>query len=68
MLGAKHPSTLTYMGNVALFLREQGRDDEALALLEECVQLQKQELGLGHPFTMSSLAALNRWKIRKPRS
>jgi hypothetical protein len=50
-------------GQSFFLLNGQGRDKEALALIEKCVQMRKQILGPGHPFTISSQAALNEWRI-----
>ena len=65
VLGEEHPDTLTSMNNLAYTWKEQGRDEEAIKLMTECVQLRTQILGAGHPFTLSSLTALNGWNLEK---
>jgi len=65
VLGEEHPDTLTSMNNLAYTWKGQGRDEEAIKLMSECVQLRTQILGAGHPFTLSSLAALDGWKLGK---
>ena len=35
--GADHPDALTSMRNLAITLKEQGRDEEAIRLMHECV-------------------------------
>lgn len=63
VLGQEHPDTLSSMNNLAFTWKGQGRDKEAQALMEDSFQLQCRTLGSNHPFTVSSLAALNDWKI-----
>lgn len=53
-LGAEHPSTLTSMHNLAWTWNSQGRNEEALRLMEECVRLQIRILGDSHPYTLRS--------------
>jgi Tetratricopeptide repeat len=43
-------------------LKQQGRDSDALAMLEACVQLQNQKLGSNHPYTISATATLKKWR------
>jgi hypothetical protein len=52
VLGAEHPSTLTGM-NLAHTWKSEGRDSEALKLMEECVQLPNRALGVDHPQIVS---------------
>jgi hypothetical protein len=40
-----------------------GRDSDALAILDACVQLRNQQLGSNHPQTISATATLNKWRI-----
>jgi hypothetical protein len=62
VLGDEHPDTLTSMANLASTYREQGRWDEAFALMETCFQRRRQILGERHPYTQSSLNTLNSWR------
>lgn len=39
VLDVEHPETLASIDNLAFTWKEQGRDTEALKLIEECVQL-----------------------------
>jgi hypothetical protein len=61
--GEKHPSTLTSMHNLASIWKGQGRDQDAVKLMSECVRLRTQKLGAGHPFTLLSIEKLNSWKL-----
>jgi hypothetical protein len=63
VLGEEHPSTLTSMNNLAFTLKSQSRNDEAISIMEKCVQLRKQILGPQHPHTKTSLEALNEWQM-----
>src|SRR3979409_1436312 len=45
------------MGNVAFTWKGQGRDSEALQLMEGCLELRLHVLGINHPDTNSSLCA-----------
>ena len=63
MLGQEHPATLYSMNSLAFTWKSQGHGNEALALMEICLALQKQKLGLDHPFTKHSLRALNKWRM-----
>jgi Tetratricopeptide repeat len=65
VLGTEHPSTLTSMNNLAFTWKEQGRHAEALKLIEECVHLRSQFLGVNHYLTLSSSAALAEWKMEE---
>jgi hypothetical protein len=65
VLGEKHPDTLTSMNNLAFTWKEQSRDEKAIALMHECVQLRKKVLGAEHHLTLSSIMALDGWKHRK---
>ena len=49
VLGAKHPSTLTSMNNLALVLRSQGKYEEAEAMHRQVLDLQTEVLGAKHP-------------------
>jgi hypothetical protein len=63
VLGSEHPDTLTSMNNIAFTWKGQGRDEEAVRLMGDCVQLRTNVLGAGHPFTLSSKAALDIWTM-----
>jgi hypothetical protein len=65
ILGADHPDTLTNIYNLAFTWKSQGRDGEAIRLMNDCVLSRIQILGPGHPNTISSLAALNSWEAEK---
>lgn len=53
------------INNLAFTLKESGRVTEGIMLLEECVQARKRVLGLNHPYTQSSSAALQGWTIEQ---
>ena len=57
-LGADHLDTLTSMNSLAFTWKGQGRDVEAVQLMEGCVQLRRRILGNGHSHFLSSRAAL----------
>lgn len=63
-LGVDHPSTLTSMNNLAFTWKGQGRHTEAVRLINDCVQLQRRILGVGHPHFLSSCAALAEWQAK----
>jgi hypothetical protein len=63
VFGDKHPQTLTSMESPALVFRSQDRKEEAVLLMERCVQLYKQTLGSHHPDFQSSLKTLTEWQI-----
>ncbi len=50
------------MNNLAYTWKAQGRNAEAINLLEQCVPLQGQILGVDHPYTVGSSAALTKWQ------
>jgi len=64
VLGPEHPDTLISMHSLALTWKSQGRDAEALGLMEECCRLRKQRFGPDHPLTVSTLDVLNKWNQR----
>jgi len=57
-LGADHPDTLTAMNNLAFTRKGIGKVDEAVLLIEGCVQLQQCVLGFDYPNTLSTSRAL----------
>jgi hypothetical protein len=61
-LGAEHRDTLTSMNNLALTWKDQGRDEEARKLMEDCVRLQHKSLGADDDRTISSARVLTSWK------
>ena len=63
VLGQEHPDTLTSMNILAFMWKAVGRDNKALELVENCLQLRKQRLGLDHSGTISSLKAPNEWQM-----
>jgi len=65
VLGAEHLDTLISMHNLASIFRAQRRNQEALSLIRECYKLQKQILGVEHPYTQSSYECLKEWEIEE---
>jgi hypothetical protein len=61
-LGADHPDTLTIINNLAFTWKAQGRDNEALKLMEECVIAHTLILGTNRPDTLSSRTILLEWQ------
>jgi hypothetical protein len=47
--------------NLTFTMKEQGRKEDAIRLMTECVQLCDRILSPGHPHTLSSAAALAEW-------
>jgi hypothetical protein len=45
VLGPVHPDTLNNMASLSHTWKQQGRESDALAMLEACIQLQNQQLG-----------------------
>jgi len=62
VLGAEHPYTLNNMSNLAITLKGQGRDKEAISLMKECVRLRERVFGLDHPWICFSRSFLNLWE------
>jgi hypothetical protein len=48
------------MSNLANILVDQGKQKEAISLMEECVQLQEKVIGPRHPDTVAAVKALKR--------
>jgi len=63
VLGPEHPDMLTSMANLAHIWKDQDRDEEAVALMRECVRLQERILGPERPFTSSSRMTLIDWEM-----
>jgi hypothetical protein len=61
VLGEEHPSTLTSMANLAHTWKSQSRNEEAISLMEKCLELQKRILETHHPNTET----LTRWRIEE---
>ena len=59
VLREEHPSTLTSINSLAFTFKHQGRNEEAISLMEKCFNLRKQVLGPQHLYIISSLKALN---------
>ena len=61
VLREEHPNTLTSMANLAFTVKGQGRNEEAIKVMAECVQLQIRVLGAEHPNMLSWSATLAEW-------
>lgn len=64
-LGAEHPDTLGSMNDLALTRKAQGRDEEALRLIKECVRLGERVLGRSHPSFTSTSNTLADWEAEQ---
>ena len=53
------------MNNLAIMWKSQGRNEEAIVLMKECVELRKKVLGPSHPDTEQSLEALRLFGVRE---
>ncbi|KAF6782829.1 TPR domain protein [Colletotrichum musicola] len=62
VLGEEHPSTLTSMYNLANTWKSQNRWKDAIQLLQDCVRLRGNVLGMDHPHTILAVSALSGWK------
>jgi tetratricopeptide (TPR) repeat protein len=65
MLGEKDLSTLASMNNLAFIFKGLGQIEEAINLMEECVQLWTVVFDADHPYTLFSSTALERWKTER---
>jgi hypothetical protein len=54
VLGAAHPDTLIYVHNLAAFLYEHDKTDEAESLFQDVVQTGGPAIGAGHPTVLSA--------------
>jgi hypothetical protein len=54
ILGAENPNTLTSMNNLAHTWKDQGKSDEAIKLMDECVQLRMRILSASYSGTRFS--------------
>jgi hypothetical protein len=61
VLGPEHPDMLMTMWSLLHTWKKQGRDTDALELLSNCVQLQRQKVGPSYPNTISAAANLKYW-------
>jgi hypothetical protein len=57
--------TLTSMNNLAFTLKGNGKEIEAVRIMEDCVRFRKRVLGLDHPHSISSCRALDTWKAEQ---
>ncbi|KAN0093887.1 hypothetical protein V8E51_017071 [Hyaloscypha variabilis] len=64
-LGVDHPDTLTSMNNLAFMWKGNGKEIEAVRLMQDCVRFRKRVLGLNHPHSISSCRALDTWKAEQ---
>jgi hypothetical protein len=62
VLGEEHPDTLNSMNNLAFIWKDIGRHGDAIGLIQTCFDLRQQVLGLGHPYTVSTLSTLEAWR------
>jgi tetratricopeptide (TPR) repeat protein len=58
LLGAKHPDTITSMGNLARIYCLQGKLNEAEQLEVQVLDVRKKMLGAEHPDTLTSMGSL----------
>ena len=61
----EHPGTGRSMHNLAFTWEGQGRLDDALDLMHQCVQLLQKVLGPDHPDSKVSLSTLQKWSGKK---
>ena len=62
-LGEDHLDTLMSMNNLAVTWRSLGRRKDAVDLMQTCAELRALSLGENHPYTKSSLEALEEWRV-----
>ena len=55
ILGENHPDTLSFMNNLALLYKKQGKYDKAEPLYIDCLNKNKEIIGENHPDTLSSM-------------
>jgi len=48
--------------NLAFFWKDIGRQEDALDLIQICLDLRQQVLGIDHPDTVSTLSTLEAWR------
>ena len=61
VLGAEHPDTLTRMNNLAHTFHLQGRNKEAIQLMEGVVKSSEATIGPNHPITLEASRSLYSW-------
>ena len=64
-LGETHPDALGTQGQLAYTYRRQGRNDEAINLMERVVELYSQTRGVEHPDTKLKARELKLWSDPK---
>lgn len=65
VLGPEHPDRLASMTNLAVIWKSQGKDQDAIALMSQCIRLCEQQLGQNHPDTVFYIATLNDWQTKR---
>jgi hypothetical protein len=64
-LGVDHPDTLTSINKLSVHVEGNGKETEAVRLMEDCVRGRKRVLGANHPHFISSCTALDTWKAEQ---
>jgi hypothetical protein len=64
-LGVDHLDTLTSINNLAFTLKGNGKEIEAIRLIEDYIRFRKRVLRLDHPHSILSYKALNTWKAKQ---
>jgi hypothetical protein len=62
-LGEKHPNTLKAMHDLAIIWYSQNRHDDAMNLMDECLQLSRPILGPDHALTKEPGKVFDEWRI-----
>ena len=62
-LGVDHPDTLTSMNNLAFTWKGNGKEIEAVSLVENCVRISKPCFRVDHPHSISS--GTDTWKAKQ---
>ena len=55
MLGQEHPDALRLMINLAITLKQNGKFNEAEAMLRRCIEIERRVLGREHRWTLLSM-------------
>jgi Tetratricopeptide repeat len=61
VLGSEHPTTPSNMNNLAQTWKLQGKDQQALGLMRQCVAIRQRVLGREHPYTIASMEMVSEW-------
>ncbi|GAA0470311.1 hypothetical protein GCM10009531_74950 [Actinoplanes capillaceus] len=61
ILGNQHPDTILARANLAAFYWQDGRKNEAVALLTRAVEQFREIVGPKHPDTVAHARMLDRW-------